>query len=53
MHNCYNCERQSTGLKNSEQNDQLTMLELSRGFLVPALDITVQDPAICFKWLRF
>ena len=34
-----NCRRRSkvTGLKNSEQNDQLTKLELRRGFILPSL----------------
>ena len=32
-------------------SDQLTTLELSRGFILPALDITVQESTIRFKRL--
>ena len=69
MYNYYNYQRQpqiissknptasargpSTGLSNSVQNDQLTMLELSTGLILPALDITVPGSTIRFKRLRF
>ena len=40
----------STGLWNSQQtrNDQLTTLELRRGFILPAFEITVPGPTIRF-----
>ena len=48
----------SAGLWNSEQNDKLTMLELSSGFILPAFDITVpaqtislKRPRFCLKWV--
>ena len=41
---------ESSGLsENSEQDKQLTTLEHSRGFTLPAFDITVQGPAIRFQ----
>ena len=40
-------------LQNWGQTDQLTMLELSRGFTLTAFDITVPDPTIHLQRLRF
>ena len=67
MYNCYHYQRQShiISSKNatagavensdSDQDDQLrvTTLELRRGFILPAHDITVPGSTILFQRLRF
>ena len=44
-------ESPSTRLESSEQNGQLTMLELSKEFILPAFDIIVQSHTIRLKGL--
>ena len=48
-----NLKRLSESGWNSEQTDQLTTLELPRGFILQAFNITVTGPRIHFERLRF